>query len=268
MKTGSGFLLISLFIIHSSLNAQETGRKFLSFEAGYDGIGCYSPDKEYIRPVNDQSTYYYYNELSAYMGLAYTGVKFEYKVVNNYLGLAGGLRYTLASASIARDSYMSSNPDYFYIKYKQDGTNTYFAKVRGIKQNTGYIGIPLELRYYPLSRRRCKVEIYYKAGMAFNLKLHSKSEIEFSDEGMDRYNDEVSSVVEKTASSFSSFYLGAGLKIGNQTKPCLSIEANAPVFVAFPRGSYLLDPIVGGGIQLKFSIPIKNKNNENKSDIL
>ena len=252
-------ILLLLFIQVLSLYAwgQEEKRKFLSLEAGVDGIGCAAPDKEYIRAVSDQNYDYYSDQIKSLMEINYIGLKFEYRVRKNLIGLSAGLRYSSLFTSIGRDSYMSSGSDYFYVNYNQTEMITEYAKVCEINQKGDYLGIPLEVRLYP--RKEHKLKFYYKAGVSFNLKVHSNSDIVFFDKSMEQYKADVIKVVENASPNYTTFYIGLGLKIGKPNKPGISVETYTPIGVRFPKGSYFVNPLAGSGLQLLLSVPLKNK---------
>lgn len=253
-------ILLTLIITSLlTLNAlgQEDKRKFISFEAGIDGIGCAAPDKEYIRAVNDQNFDYYSDQIKSLMTIYYLGGKFEYRVINNLIGLSAGLRYSRMITSIGRDSYLSSGPDYFYVNYDQFDLSTEYAKVLEITQKGDYFGIPLEVRLYP--KKEHKIKLYYKAGVSFNLKVHSKSDISFFNESMEQYRADVIKVIEKPSPNFIAFHIGLGLRIGKSDKPGISIETYTPIGVRFPKGSYLVNPLAGSGLQLLLSVPLNSK---------
>jgi len=257
MKKRIILLLIFIPVLTVYAWGQEEKRKFLSLEAGIDGIGCDAPDKEYIRAVNDQNFDYYSDQIKSLMTINYIGLKFEYRVINNLFGLSAGLRYNRMITSIGRDSYLSSGPDYFYVNYNQSDLITEYAKVCEINQKGDYLGIPLEVRLYPKKERRIK--LYYKAGVSFNLKVHSKSDISFFNESMEQYQADIIKVVENASPDFTTFHIGLGLKIGKSDKPGISIETYTPIGVRFPKGSYLIKPLAGSGVQLLLSIPLNTK---------
>jgi hypothetical protein len=257
MKKRIILLLVLISVITVYAWGQEEKRKFLSLEAGINGIGCAAPDKEYIRAVYDQNYDYYSDHIRSIMTINYIGLKFEYRVPNNLLGLSAGIRYNRMISSIGRDSYISSGADYFYVNYNQSDLITEYARVCEIDQKGDYFGVPLEVRYYPKETRR--INLYYKVGASFNIKLHSKSDISFFDKSMEQYRADVIKVVEDASPNYTTFHIGVGLKIGKSNKPGISLEANAPVGVMFPKGSYFVNPQAGGGFQLLLSIPINTK---------
>jgi hypothetical protein len=257
MKKRLVLLLIFIPVFTLSVLGQEDKRKFIFLEAGIDGIGCAAPDKEYIRAVNDQNFEYYSDQIKSLMTINYFGFRFEYRVLNNLFGLSTGLRYSRMVTSIGRDSYLSSDVDYFYLNYNQSGINTEYAKVLEINQKGDYLGIPLEVRLYP--RKEHKIKIYYKVGASFNLRVHSKSDISFFNKSMEQYQSDVIKVVENSSPNFTTFHIGLGLKIGKSNKPGISIETYTPIGVRFPKGSFLVDPLAGSGFQLIVSVPLKTK---------
>jgi|WetSurMetagenome_2_1015567.scaffolds.fasta_scaffold06914_2 hypothetical protein len=252
------FLLALIFTAIGYKSAgQEENRRFLSPEAGIDGIGCEAPEKDYIRAVTDQDPAdYYSDQINSLMTVYYAGCRFEYRMFNNLLGLSAGLRFNRMTTSIGRESYMLSDPDYFYVNYYQSGQVTEYAKVREITQDGDYIGIPLEVRLYP--RKEHRIRLYYKAGLSFNLKVHSRSDIVFFDSSMEQYRADVMKVVEKASPYYTTFHLGLGVKIGKTTKPAISFETYTPIGVIFPKGAWLVDPIAGSGLQLVLSFPLNS----------
>jgi hypothetical protein len=236
-------------------------RQFIFLETGVDGISCSAPDKDYIRAISGPSvSEFYTDKIMALMMLESIGLKLEYRTANNKFGFSAGLRYTRMNTSIGRDSYMSGAPDFFYVNYDQNGLNTEYAKVRELSQKSDYLGIPIELRIYPYKDR--KVSFYYKAGVSFNLKINSKSDVVFYDTSMENYRNDVIKVVEKASPYYTTLYLGVGLRVGKSEKPGFSLEINAPVGVIFPAKSYFVNPQSGGGVQIMARIPVNNPKNE------
>jgi hypothetical protein len=257
MKQKIIILLILTPILIKNVWGQKENRQFLIFEAGINEIGCAAPDNEYIRAVNDQNSDYYSDQIKSFMTIGDITLRFEYRVIHNLLGISAGLQYSTMITSIGRDSYMSSGPDYFYVKYDQYDLTTEYAKVCEISQKGNYVGIPLEIRLYP--QKVHKIKLYFKTGLSFNLKVHSESDISFFSESMEQYKAEVMKVIENPSPSYTTFHIGLGLKIGKSDKPGIAIETYTPLGVRFPKGSYLVDPLAGSGIQLLFSVPIKTK---------
>lgn len=174
-------------------------------------------------------------------------------------GLSAGLRYSSMITSIGRDSYMTAGPYYFFVDYNHSDLNTEYAKVCEINQKSDYLGIPLEVRLYPKKESKSIFKLYYKAGVSFNFKVNSRSDISFFNESMSQYKSEVLSVIEKPSPNYTSFHIGLGIKIGKSDKPGISIETYTPIAVRFPDGKYLVEPMAGSGIQFLMSLPLNTK---------
>ena len=255
MKTK--FLLsgIAAFFLVNSLSGQEGKRPFLFVETGIDFISCESPEKDYIRGDIDPYNYgYVTDQLRSLLHMEYLGVKLEYRLLNDLLGAAGGLRYTRMISSIGRTAYWSDTPDFFYVLYKQDGLTTEYAKVREIVQKTDYLGIPLELRIYP--NKDWAINVYYKLGATFNVRIRNKKEVVFYSDAMKPYSDEISRVTEDPGTFHASLYLGAGLKIGKLAKPGANFEISFPIGILPSGEPGFVTPQAGGGCQLMVRIPL------------
>lgn len=262
MKTK--FILLGLFlcILSNSIRGQDEEKakeeihKFLIIEPGIDIIGCAAPEKEYLRALSDPYVNdYFSDQINALMLLECLGVKVEYRVMHNLIGLSSGIRYTRMASTISRSSYMSEEPDYFYINFNRNGLNTEYAKIRDLSQNVSYLGIPFEVRLYPKKVRR--INVYYRAGASFNLKVASRSDISFSNAFMERYKKDVLKVVEKASPYYTTLDLGLGLKVGKSEKPGFFVETSLPVGVFLPGNSYFVKPDAGFGFQILVRVPLK-----------
>jgi hypothetical protein len=259
MKKRIILLIITIYTLTIYSWGQEGNGKFLFLEAGIDGIGCAAPKKDYIRAINTQNPDFYADRIKSLMSIEYIGIKFEKRLMDDLFGLSAGLRYSRMNNSIGRDSYMSSGVDYFYLNYSQSYLNTEYAKVCEIIQKTDYVGIPLEVRLYPKKENKSIFKLYYKAGVSFNIKVNSRSDISFFNESMLPYQAEVLKVIEKPSPNFTSFHIGLGLKIGKSNRPGISIETYTPIGVRFPEGTYLVEPLAGSGIQFLVCLPLNTK---------
>jgi hypothetical protein len=266
MKTK--FILTGAFlcILTGSLSGQDKKLSFLFLESGVDFISCVQPENAYTRADVDPLYYEYAaDRIRGLMYIEYFGVKFERRMVKNLLGVSAGLRYNRMISSIGKTSYWSDSPDFFYVHYKEESTTTEYAKVMEINQKSHYIGIPVELRIYPYKDR--SVNVYYKLGASFNLKIASRIQIVFKDDSMNPYESEVAGIIESASPYFASFNLGIGLKVRKLTKPGFNLEVSVPVGIVIPDHSGFVTPQTGGGFQLMIRMPLtKTKPNE-KTDI-
>jgi hypothetical protein len=252
--------VLCLFLTYKSWS-QDEKRKFLYLETGIDFISCEPPGKDYIRGDIDANPYdnpyyetdYVADQIRSLLHTSYAGLKFEYRILNNKLGISGGLRYTWYVSSIGKPAYWTDTPEYFFVQYGQDGTNTEYAKVKEITQRSGYLGVPVELRFYPFRQR--SLNVYFKAGASFNYNITDKTNIVFYNDDMAPYEDEVSRIIEDPCTFYASLYLGVGLQIVRAAKPGINIEFNIPVGIETPGDPGFVDPQSGVGFQLMFRIP-------------
>jgi hypothetical protein len=255
----AGFLLLLPGLsLYGQEKKQEKKLKFIYLESGIDFISCDAPDKDYIRADVDPFYYSHVSESArSLMYNEYFGVKFEYRMLKNLLGVSGGVRYNRMVSSIGKTSYWSDTPDFFYVRYWSDGTTTEYAKVWEINQKSDYIGIPLELRIYPY--KDYPVNVYFKAGASFNINVGSKTGIVFQDENMDPYKANVAAVVEDPPSYYGAFHLGVGLKIGRLEKLGFILEAAVPVAILMPDKESFVTPLTGAGVQFMIRVPLIKK---------
>ncbi len=245
--------LFIIFIVFSAYG-QDEKEKLLYIETGIDFISCDPPRKEYIRADVDQfSPDYLTTSVRGLLYKNYFSIKAEKKILNNKLGLTGGIRFTSMASTLGKVSYWTGNPDFFYLLFRQENTRTEYLKVREIKQLTGYMGIPLEVRIYPYTPRRFNV--YYKIGTDFNFKIYSTTNAKFFNDEMEVFEDEVTKVIEKPWAFYSSLNLGAGFRIGREERPGVNIEILIPVTIIKGSREGLVSPQGGVGIALNTRIP-------------
>jgi hypothetical protein len=247
-------VLALVFAIKSA--GQEKKYKALYLETGMDFIACSPPDdKDYIRGDVNPYSYYYY-ETSYMKALSYKnylGAKVEVKIMNDLLGLLGGIRFTRMVNSIGKNDYWSTRSDFLYLLYQQQGTTTEYLKVKDITQVSNYVGIPLELRIYPYRQRT--IQMYFKFGADFNMLMTTNTKVNFVDVNMAQYEEGVDGIIEDPWSFYSTLHLAVGMKIGKAEKPGFNIEACVPSFILANTNSSFVLPIAGGGIQLNIRIP-------------
>jgi hypothetical protein len=258
MRNKISTISLALLCIVLSASGQDDPRSSIYIETGFDGIGGYAPEKDYIRAMN---SYYFFADhfaesIHGMIMIPYAGIRYERMISGSLLGISGGLRYSMMYSFIGKPSCMTGSDDYFYVNYRENGTDTEYARVTELNQKTGYVGIPLELRVTPGKDRLIK--IFLKAGFSFNFKLHSASNVVFYDESMNQYKNEVLGLIEEPAGFYSAFNLGGGLKIGRNTGTSVILGMNAPALVFIPGTDEFVTPVAGGGISLMLRIPFKS----------
>jgi hypothetical protein len=150
----------------------------------------------------------------------YVGVKAEYSLINS-ISLALGLRF------LNSNSTLKSNKDYFLWKVSENDLISNYVRVNSIKQNTLFMGIPVEFTFYTYSKDII-VRHFFKAGVNFNFLLMSNTRAYFEDEAMNKYADQVIGELDKPKIFTPIFFVGTGLKIGRMNHPFGTIEMKIP----------------------------------------
>lgn len=252
-------LLFAICLYHSNLKAQIT-QKYLNVDMGVTAFVNELPDNLKIR--GDVPKYYYGNEPSAtmvngYMHKQFLGLKAEI-VIRDKFGWSVGVRYSQMKSSITKnDDY---NNDYFYLVTTETGTNTEFMKVRSIQQSSDYVGVPIEFRYFPYMPR--KFRVFIKLAAEGTILLQTQKSVTFGDDAMANYENDVTKNIKDPAKLSSLLYGGFGIKYGQKSKPSISIEFSGPAWFASYKSNGMLNPVVGGGVQVNIQIPIGSKTEE------
>jgi len=185
------------------------------------------------------------------------GMKTEIYFLNNMFGLSPGIRYSRTYDYAGKWGLWTSGQSYFYWLFREDGVNTEYLRVKRIHQRSDYIGMPVEIRFFP-ARRPHRFQVYLKMGTELGFRLHTKTNIVFWDAAMDSHEREVASQVDKPGRIGFSMYQCFGFRIGRDVNHTFSVEAILPRF-GLTSGSYgLLKKSYEGGIQFHLYIPIQS----------
>ena len=261
MKMKFTFLIFFLFSV-SALWAQEVRQKYIGIETGFTSIESEMSNMDFVRgDIPSYPSEYSTNSTSNLTSLSaknFIGVKFEIFYLNDRFGLFGGLRYSRMYSSIGKNSYWGSNTNFFYWLYREEGVNTEYLKVKEIDQKSDYIGIPVELRFFP-GRRPHLFRMFFKLGAEINYCIQTQHDIVFYDEAMNPYKKDLIAQLAQPKNFYSALYGGAGIRIGRDLKPSVSIEVCTPYLFLTSKSAGMVNPIFGGGLQLNIQIPIKSK---------
>ena len=235
----------------------------LAFEFGTNEILGKLVTPERMRE-NKSSGYFIDGEFHEYgffeknnntMETMYFGVKPEFFIFKNRIGIASGLRFSTVSSKLA------SHGDKFLWKVKENGLNTDYIQIDDIHQKSKMLSIPLEVRYF-INNRELPFQTYFKIGASLNYQINVENQINITNKSMEKYSKLVNNQLSESNNLLSSFFYGAfGFKIGKYTEgrwmPWGNIELHFPYFLltkkplAFTGNGYL-----GAGFQLSFQIPI------------
>jgi hypothetical protein len=229
------FLIIPLALIAQDSEIFEYARFRLGVEAGVgflDGKtvapSAVRENQSYYSDNFYASDYYYCGYVNDYQSIPhyYIGVKPEFSI-NNSLSIAVGLRFLYSK------SELNSDKDYFLWKVSENGLITNYARVKSVKQNTLYVGLPVEFTVYTY-KRDIIVRHFFRTGFNFNYLLFSKTAPYFESEAMNKYAEKVKNDVAAKKRFTPTIFVGTGLKIGRMNKPFGTIEIRVPI--SFEQG--------------------------------
>lgn len=238
---------------------QETRLKYIGIESGISFIESAMSNMDYVRGyIPSYDAGYSSNSLASLTYKSFIGIKTEIFSLSDRIGLSGGIRFSRIYSSVGKNDYWTNSTNYFYWLYRQDGVTTEFLKVNEVNQRFDYVGIPIEIRYFTARRPR-KVRLYFKIGTEFNFLVQSQRNIVFNNIAMNSYESDLLSKIDKPKTFYCAMYSGAGIRLGRELKPSISIEACFPYLFLTSHSSGLVDPTFGGGFQVNVQIPIKPK---------
>jgi hypothetical protein len=240
--------IICFCIGASALFPQDLKKLSLSF---YGGAKILSPSLNEDWPIRQDVSYGYYgDEFNAQVNLngdiAYFGVSPEYLINKNW-SVGSGLRFSRYLSSIIKDDY--DRGGFFFLRVSQEDERTDFARIKAIKENSNYIGIPWEVKYTPLVLRYFDLHAKLTVELAYRLNTHT--DIEFKDEAMKAYQKDVLRDIGVKANPwFSTTSLSAGARLKLSKQVYFSCDWVAPAFYITKNNSSLVNVNNLGGFQL------------------
>ncbi|MBL7835392.1 MAG: hypothetical protein JNK18_15645 [Cyclobacteriaceae bacterium] len=240
---------LSFFMLCMCAWAQDTRTKRVSVELGFDGIYGI-PNDEYIRA---EASYYGEAEkdLEGLSYRRYIGIKGEVQTLDNKFGLSCGLRYTYLNSSLGRPSYYSSSSDFFYFLIKQTENSIEYFKVKEITQSSHYLGIPVEVNWYPFMENF--LTCYFKASAEVGYRVSTKTTVAFVNREMNPLQDAVTDRFEEPRNVMSTMGASVGVKIGKSKKVAFTLETG-PWGYLNNRTSGIVDLKGGFGIQFNLHL--------------
>ncbi len=235
---------------------QEERIKLVSLEGSINFIGGKRMDYEYIR--DDVSDYGYYanqdtKNVRTIASMGTVGLRVEFRSLTNKFALTSGLQYAQLNSHIDKSFFGHPLDDFYYFMVNESDAAIEYLKIRSINQTSDYIGVPVNLIWYPFKQR--VFTVYFKGGVDFNYQLSTKTDVVFVDQTMGRFSDVVLNKFEKPKRFVSVFNTRAGVKIGNESKFTFLFEMGPTAFLT-ERASGILNTDAGfevrGGVQIPF----------------
>jgi len=253
------FLIFPFAAFAQDVKIHEYPRFRLGVEAG---VGFLSGTTVTPVAVRENQSYYYddyYYRDYYYCGYVnnyqtsshyYLGVKPEFSITNS-ISIAAGLRF------LGSNSTLDSDKNYFLWKVSENDLTTHYARVKSVKQNNFYVGIPVEMTVYTY-KRDIIVRHFFRGGVNFNFLLASGTTPRFEDAAMNKYAKKVINDVEKKDFFTSGAFVGTGLKIGRMNRTFGTVEIRIP-FVSKGFSSFV-ESSTGCEFQATIYIPFGKKN--------
>jgi hypothetical protein len=231
-------------------------QQFIYFEGGM--IYPKGEIKESLS-IRQNISYYYVNQYSSGYVSSETsgmlfGVRYGYYFPRFRSGISTGVRFTGLDTEIS--GYTSDISDFFYLRYSMQDSDTKFARVKSMAESNYFITVPLELIVVPTTYKN--VSIYAKAGVEYSvLNVKSAADIEFQDELMDSYEEEILGALSGSANRhYSTFYSAIGLKFGQEDRPNFLLEIYLPSFFLTENNFELIDVDYYQGFKLSIQFPV------------
>lgn len=243
--------------------AQFVNHHLVSIEGGLTSMATDIPDGDFIRgyvPIDEWESN---NNVTSIQFSQFGGLKYEYLTMHDKLGFSTGARFSRRYGIIGRTDEWDDS-DFFYLRYREDGQNTEYFTINNITQTTDYLGIPLEIRLFPY--RANFIRFYFRAGVELNYKLKSNTTVEFSNVGMDQYEDEVKTLFNEPGKFNANGYFTTGLRVGKNHRPTVNVEAMLPVWNMNSSSEGMLKSYAGVGVMVNLQVPINSHQIETASE--
>jgi len=251
--------LVAAMILAGTFTESSAQIDGLRFHVGLYAFDAEIKDGRRIR-VNEPppDTYNYRDDRfrSTYQSM-FAAVSAE-RSLNAKFSLSAGLQYARMSGHLEANA-MHRGPEYFYYRYREDGVVTEFLRVREFQENTHYIGIPVDFRFSPMTSN---FKIIVRTGAQVNYKIAKSGSVEFLDQQMNQYEDEIVDSFTEAEALNLIVVVGAGLSYGKPGKPAYGVEVAAPCVYANDDAAGMFTPTAGAGFSFFIKIPLKSASND------
>ena len=247
-----------MMLYSQDMNKNSSINKFyFGIETGIRTFDSQSHEYDFIR---EEATYYYGyggSKLSWNSYSPFVSIKGEYRSLSDKLWLSSGINYSSFHSVMGKSGNSQNQIDYFYILLKQSEKESYYYRIKEIQETNHYIGVPIDIRYSPFLPRFFR--LYFKLGFDFNFKIASQQSVDFYEARMNKYEEEILALFDKSNSFYAASSFGIGFQLGKQNKPNIRIEADFPSIVLTPNAFGLTIHNYGGGGRICFVLPLNIK---------
>jgi hypothetical protein len=224
------------------------------------GVGFFGGETVEFAGIRENRSYYYPSYARDYYSCGYVdespenthyyfGIKPEYSL-NSSITVSAGLRF------VGSSSALESDRDYFLWKVAESDLTTNYVRVKSVKQNSFYLGIPIEMSV-ALLKRDLRVRPYFKAGVNLNFLIVENTTPYFENDAMNSYKDEILRDIGKNDLFAPVAFIGTGLKIGRMNRPFGTVEIRIPFVLKENAGfSSFVKSSAGFEMQAAIYIPM------------
>ncbi len=185
---------------------------------------------------------------------AFGGASFEITSKNDRLAYTSGVRYSRVSGTLTMNDLILFNTPYFFYRFRESGLITEYVTLRKIVQKTDFVGLPLEVRWFPFDGKR--VRFFVKGAAEINFKVASNTEIGFYEPAMSALRDQVIAELPETANVHGVLSLAGGVRFGKPDVISFGIEFVGPSAFLATDGAGIVDPSVGSGFLFSILVPV------------
>lgn len=253
MKSLKNFVLLLIMLSSTYLSAQKLDNFIVSINYGTKGL---TAELSEVWPIRqDVGSYYdgFNSNVNLGSWLNYAGVSPEFSFFNKKLSISPGLRFTNLNAEIVKSDYYKEG--YYFLRVNSDGITTNYARVKAIREETNYLGVPLEVKFTPFYFSYISFHVKLSAELAY--KIYSSTDIEFKHADMENYQNEVLNDLSIGVNNvYSSVYASMGARFSLGDKMFCSLDVFLPAFYMTKNNSSLVNINNISGAQFSLDIPI------------
>jgi hypothetical protein len=182
---------------------------------------------------------------------------YEFSAKNPRFRFTTGLKYSGMIGNIKKDNFLSTGSSFFFYRLREEGTDTEYVSLTKISQNSHYLAVPIEVRWFPFDGKR--VRFYVKGGADINVLIYTKNKIDFYEPTMRIHQNEIAERLDQPSRFNGILALAGGVRIGKEGAPAFGFELSGPAVFIGGRSAGIVHPGVGGGLQVSLLLPIKKQ---------
>jgi len=223
------------------------------------GVHAFMAEPADVKNIRANLGYSFGDERNAHIGSVltstYGGVSIEVSSDNDRFVYSSGVRYSRMTGTLSMKDLILFNTPYFFFRFRESGLITEYVSLRKIAQKTDFIGIPVEVRWFPFDGKR--VRFFIKGAAEINYKVATGADIEFYEPAMAAYEKQVVAQLPEAADIHGVLSLSGGVRFGKPGSVLFAFEFAGPSAFLSPGSGGIVRPSVGTGGLFSIIIPVK-----------